>query len=530
MITMTRSWILFTVLLVFVPGCISAKEKGPTARSGKSTRTSRPAVAPAGGAAAEGGENAESALSASDREALGGKAVPAASPVAATTQERPTSGAGPRPLDAQDPIAAVFRDPDFQRRFAESYLSETDIEPRVTVVERDQMQLVLGLVASDKVADAITMLETRGEEAESAVFDFTLANLYFQREELDKAAAAYELACGKHPKFRRAWRNLGLVQVRRGDFAKAGRAFSKVVELGGNDATTSGLLGYCSMQAGDDLAAESAYRMAILLDPESTDWKLGLARCLAKQQRYADAAALFSTLIAKFPERIELWLAQGEAYARLNQPAKAAENFEMVDRLGGSTVDSLNNLGDLYANQQLWDLAVGAYVRALAKGEGGKPERALRAAKFLAGNGALDETATLLDGIESLHGARLEPGEKKEVLKLRARLAMASGAGAEEAKILEEVVALDPLDGDALILLGQHSARGGDKEKAAFYYERAASLENFEADAKVRHAQLLVSDGKYGAALPLLRRAQELKPRENIREYLDQVERIAAAR
>ncbi len=60
--------------------------------------------------------------------------------------------------------------------------------------------------------------------------------------------------------------------------------------------------------------------------------------------------------------------------------------------------------------------------------------------------------------------------------------------------------------------------------------EAAAKIEKFEADAKVRHAQLLVSQGKYAEALPLLRAAQQVKPRENIQSYLDQVERVAKQR
>jgi len=39
-----------------------------------------------------------------------------------------------------------------------------------------------------------------------------------------------------------------------------------------------------------------------------------------------------------------------------------------------------------------------------------------------------------------------------------------------------------------------------------------------------------VSQGKYAEALPLLRRAQQLKPRENIQQYLEQVERVSQSR
>jgi len=46
----------------------------------------------------------------------------------------------------------------------------------------------------------------------------------------------------------------------------------------------------------------------------------------------------------------------------------------------------------------------------------------------------------------------------------------------------------------------------------------------------LRHAQLLVGLGCYEEALPLLRRTQLLNPRDNIKEYLDQAERVAKSR
>jgi len=57
-------------------------------------------------------------------------------------------------------------------------------------------------------------------------------------------------------------------------------------------------------------------------------------------------------------------------------------------------------------------------------------------------------------------------------------------------------------------------AKSGDADKAVFYYERASSLDPYEADAKVRQAQSSsVIEVRRG--LPLLKRAQELKPRDD---------------
>lgn len=424
----------------------------------------------------------------------------------------------------------IWNDPSFKKQFTESYLAETEVEPRVTVVERADIEKILKLISSDKMEEAVRDLEGKRGKAASAVFDFTLANIYFQQEKLPEAAAAYEAAVTKYPKFRRAHRNLGLIYVRQNEFRKAVPSLTRVIELGGGDALTYGLLGFAYSSSDNSLSAESAYRMAVLIDPSTLDWQMGLARSLFKQGRYAEAVALCKVMIEAHPQRADLWLLQANAYIGLNQPLKAAENYELVDRLGQATADSLNMLGDIYVNESLFEMAVNAYIRALEKNPDGSADRSIRASKVLIARGALDETRRLIARIEELSGMRLETAARKDLLKLRARIAVAEGAGAEEVKVLEEIVALDPLDGEALILLGQHSARANDAEKALFYYERAESLEKYEADAKIRHAQLLVGQGRYLEALPLLRRSQELKPREDIQKYLDQVERISKSK
>lgn len=425
----------------------------------------------------------------------------------------------------------VWNDPAFKRQFTLSYMAETEIEPRLTEDERIQMQEIVEHISSDRMNEAAKILakEIERNKAVSAVFDFTLANIHFQQENLEQAIPAYSAAVEKFPKFRRAWKNLALIHVRQNNFVKAIPALTKVIELGGTDSVTYGLLGFSYSSVENHIAAESAYRMAILLDPATMDWKMGLAKSFFKQERYNEAAAICGNLIESNPERADLWLLQANAYLGLNEPMKAAQVYELVKHTGQSSPDSLNMLGDIYTNQELYGLAVDSYSDAL-KLASTKPDRALRSAKVLVARGALDETRRLLEQIESHKGTSLSDSEKKDLLKLRARLAVAEGSTGEEVHILEEIVKLDPLDGEALILLGQNCARAGESEKAVFYYERAAALENFESDAKLRHGQLLVSLGRYSEAMPLLNRAQQIKPRENVQKYIEQVERVARGR
>lgn len=434
------------------------------------------------------------------------------------------------PLPPQSPQeAAIWRSEAFRRQFTLSYAAESEVEPRLSVSERDLMQKIFDLIAAEKTAEAMKLLEAAAGPNTSAVVDFTIANLHFQQERLDEALLAYRAAVDKFPKFRRAWRNMALIHVRRTEYVDAADAFVRVLELGGGDSTVYGLLGYSHANQGSHLSAESAYRMACLMDPKLLDWQLGLARSLFEQQRFAEAAALLDPLLKRDPDRGDFWMLQGNAYLGLNQATKAAECLEMVDRLGQSTPDTLNTLGDIYVNDELYDLAVAAYMRAIDAGQQ-NPERAIRAVRVLIARGAFGETRELLGVLDTVYGPKLADAQKKELLFLRSRLAMAEGAGEEEARVLEQIVTLDPLDGEALLLLGQHSLRTGNPEKAVFYYERAAGIEAYEADAKVRHAQLLIGQSRYKEAVPLLKRAQAVKPRDNIAQYLEQVERLAGGK
>lgn len=426
--------------------------------------------------------------------------------------------------------ASYWKGPEFEKRMMESYLSETAIEPKTTPTEREVLAEVFPLITDEKLDEAQKLLESNSDSTSSAVFDFTLANIHFQKDELDLAMAGYEAAVHKHPKFLRAWEMLGQLYFRENQLEKAVGAFTMVLDLGQGDALSYGLLGLAHSRREDYVAAESAFRLATMLAPDKMDWKIGLADSLLRQRRYAAGAAFLASLIDEQPDRAELWMEHGKAYIGLEKPLQAAESFEMVDSLGQSTHVSLNYLGGIYANEGLFDLAVDSYLRALKKKPEAGPADALRGAKYLSANSATRETGQLLAGIESILGERLAAADRKELLRLRARVALAEGAGADEAQTLEEIVDLDPLDGDALIKLGQYYFRGGDSEKAIFYYERAANIEGFEADAKLRHGEVLVKEGKYAQALPMLRRSQELKPRASLESFLEQVERFATTR
>jgi tetratricopeptide (TPR) repeat protein len=431
---------------------------------------------------------------------------------------------------------SLWTDPTFQKQFMGSYGALAEYEPKVSPPERLELEKVLQLMATNQPA-ALLALETAATPESSAIFDFTLGNFYFQQDNAEKAAAAYRMATTKYPSFRRAYKNLGLTSVRLQRYDDAVKALSRLVELGGGDGLSYGLLGYSLSATGQFVSAESAYRNAVLLQPDAIDWKLGLTQSVLKQRKFGEAVGLCDELLGRYPDRADFWLLQANAWLGQDQPMKAAENFEIVARMGKATFQTWYTLGDIYTNAGLYDLAANAYKQAIVAKPDQDLDKPLRSVEILAQRDAVPQARELLAQVRESSGATLDDTGKKRVLRLDARLAMAEGGasgaasdGSAEAaavKSLEEIVALDPLDGEALMLLGQHYTKAKEIDRAIFYYERASSLEPFEADAKVRQAQLLVTQNKYREAVPLLKRAQELKPRDEVARYLDQVERIS---
>ena len=431
-------------------------------------------------------------------------------------------------IPAQTRDEEVWNDPEFKKSFLGTYGVHPDVEPRIGPEDRVVLEKVYPLLGTNPDEAARLIEESKTPES-SAIFDFVLGNLDFQADQLDEAERHYQEAVTRFPSFRRAWRNLGLIQARDQRYTPAIVSFTKMIELGGGDAISYGLLGGAYLSKDDYLAAESAFRQALLLEPQNAQWRIGLARAVVKQEKYEEAAALLNVLIEHEPDRSEFWLLQANAYIGMKQPLKAAENLEMLSLRGQASASNLSLLGDLYLNEGQTDLATGAYLRGIALDPAQPIAPPLRAAQNLASRGAMGQAKLVSQAIRARLTTPFDPEQSIELSKLDARVAAGEGRGVEAIRILEEVVALDPLDGDALLLIGQHYAEAGEAEHAIIYFERAENIQAVEAQARLRHAQVFVSQGKYDQAVPLLKRAQEIKPREQVARYLEQVERLARA-
>lgn len=496
------------------------------------------------------------------------------------------------PVELKPMEIEIWSDPDFRRRFVESYIAETDLEPKPTTAQEiavinKTLELMAAPQAKDKDGKPVLADETDAQKATrleaalayvlderkknstySVLIDFMIANLYLNKaanlpeppalpEDATEAQAQahadaleayfaqrkalllqsadyYTIATEAHPKYRRAWRNLGIVYYRLAEYKDARYAFGQVVQLGGGDPDTYGLIGVCYEFLGQHLPAESAYRMANLLQPEQVSWKMGLVRSFLQQKRYPEAGSLCASLLEDDPTNHQLWLFQANAYLGMQQLDKAAENYEILDGLGKSTVDTLGLLANIYTSKGLYDTAVGYYTRAIELAGDSEAEhnkllpKLVLTARVLASRGeeARPATQALIEVIEQSYAKRMTPDDRKAMKLIQARIALAQGQDAEQANILEEVIQLDPLDGEALVLLGQYHAKTENWDRAIAMYEQAANLSDtaIQFKALIGHAQVLVKTAKVDQAKPLLRQALQIKDNASVREYLESLE------
>jgi tetratricopeptide (TPR) repeat protein len=427
-------------------------------------------------------------------------------------------------VQAIGPLPSLWENPVFQKHLVGSFGINSEIEPPFRDEnESADYEQISKLIQSDADKALDYLLKLSAVPGASARMEFAIGNILFQKDRRGEAEKFFLKAIEKFPDYRQAHNNLAILYVQGGNHAKSIQHFTEAIRLGSSDGTTFGLLGVSYLGIEKFLAAEGAFRNAMILRPDVKDWEMGLIQALLRQEKWAEIIAILNRLIEANPDDASLWELQAGAYLGQKNSLAAAANYEIMDKLGKLTAEQLSTLGDIYINESMLDVAADAYLRAFEKaGVAGGIERPLRAADILLSREGYDAARELVQRVSKAAG--------NELLKVEAKIDMAAGKEEQAAKNLESIVALDPLDGDSLVLLGQYYQGKGENEKAIARFEQAASVPEFEATAKVRHAQLLASTGKYDLAVPLLKRAQEIKPNDSVARFLEDLERFLKSR
>lgn len=441
-----------------------------------------------------------------------------------------------------------FRSPEFIKGFVGAYGFLSPVEPKVDREEAELLADMVGLFSDARFREAegqlINFIRKRENPVEEGVepkevspaLIFQLAQLYYQNDRLTDAERAYKLAIKEFPDFRRAHKYLALLYASQDRVGEALPHLKKAVQLGEADQLIYGLLGYAYTQEEKPLAAESAYRQAYMLNPDEAQWRSGLTLSLYQQEKWPEAAAMLRDLLGSTPDATDFWKMQANCFLNMEQPLRAAENFEVLRLKGLADATTLNTLGDIYSDQKKPVLALGAYLSALALDSVVDADRSLATAKILADYGAPREASQFIAAVRGKKQSQLTRSQQVKFLLIEIQISKDSGDRGKLGALIRQVLDLEPLNGEALVENGiyhEQLAEVAEEEEERLRLQGFAraqfKLAMKSEDPQVQYlanrsfGQMLVRQRAFVEALPYLERSQTLRPTDGLARFLRQV-------
>ena len=418
----------------------------------------------------------------------------------------------------------LWSNPEFRERFMGSYGFDTSVTPKISKEEQELFKSLASTIERNPSA-AASRLRREITPDSSAALDYTLGNLLVRARQTAEAKRRYKDAIEKFPNFYRAYKNLALVLVNEGNYDEALPFLLKGLELGGTDGALYGPLGLVYLNKDKPKQALTAYNQALIFQPDDLQWKQGKLRCLMDIGRYTDAIALIEEMILEDPVNNSYWKWQANAYLSEEMTDLAGANLEVIKRMGKADAATLALLGDIYLKKGMNRLALDNYVAAAEAGEL-DPERLLRTAEGFVRRRLWDAAADYLAQTEEFL-PELTPDQQAAFRNYQARTAIGRNNLEQASTILEALVEADPMNGQALLTLGNLRRELGQMEEAIFAYEQAAKIEGTQVKALVEHARMLINNKEYEEAIPLLERVVVLEPGERYEDFLDRVKQAA---
>ena len=377
-------------------------------------------------------------------------------------------------------------------------------------------------------SDVIKKLQASKYSRTSASIQFNLGNVLSEEGELTKAISAYKKAIAILPSFRRAYQNLAYVYVKQEDYEKAFPLLLKVLNLGGNDGSVHGLLGYCFQEGGKYQAALHSFTQAGLTQSEVVDWKLGSAYCLMQLKRLDEAKALYEEITQLQPNNVNVQLSLASVLSQLGEVKQAIIKLESLYRK--DALDSANTflLGTLLLGDGNVRVGAQRLKKVIAKGDYTDVTPALKAVRYSFDLGMLDLAKELYAAIAP---DKVEVTQKSAYTVLKAELLLADDqTRAEGYALLKVAVEKEPADDYALLQLGRYYLEEKKYHQAIAILDQAIICKgDYRLASYVEKAQVEVTLKLYADAIVSLK--SYLAERENIKieEYLEAVEALEKA-
>jgi len=360
----------------------------------------------------------------------------------------------------------------------------------------------------------------------SASMLYVIGHSYFSLQQYLPAETAFKLVLAPLPNHVRAHESLGMLYLRTERYADARVHLERVAQLGRNTAHVHAALGYLDQKTHRYWAAANAFQRALAIEPDHRSAKRGLLHALTETREHAKAKALVEQLLRDEPDDPDLWLYRAQIALSANEPALALASLETALRLGDDTV--ANRHACVVLHIETGNIARAAALLRGSSARGLAFPLVDQALGWLANENEWDRFRELLASVDrtALGGA-----EQSRLLTRRASLALRDGNRRAASTALQEALALDPSNAEALMMQGQIYRVERDYGRADLLFQRASAYGAVRENALVARAGIAIDQENFDNALALLRNVVAGNPaRADLRRNIDVLENLVLLR
>lgn len=365
-----------------------------------------------------------------------------------------------------------------------------------------------------------------GPDTISASVLYVIGHSYLSLQKYLPAETAFHLALRGVPNHVRAHESLGVLYLRTERYADARVHLARAAELGRNTAHVHAALGYLDQKTRRYWAAANAFQKALVLEPDNRSALRGLLHALTETREHAKAKVLVEQLLRDAPDDPDLWLYRAYITLAAGERASALASLETALRLGADSVASRQACVELHMESGNIARAVELLQGSSARGlEFALVDQALG---WLANENEWDDFRELSASVDR---RALGAVEQSRLLTRRASLALRDGNRRAASTALQEALALDPSNADALMALGQIYRAERDYGRAELFLRRASDYGAVREHALVARAEVAIAEENFEGAIAHLRNAVLLNPaRADLRRNVDVLEDLVLLR
>jgi tetratricopeptide (TPR) repeat protein len=355
---------------------------------------------------------------------------------------------------------------------------------------------------------------------------YVTGHSYWSLQQYLPAETAFIVTLRTVPNHVRTHESLGMLYLQTQRYADARVHLVRAVQLGRNTAHVHTALGYLEQKSRRYWAAANAFQRALVLEPDNRTALRGLLHALTETREHAKAKVLVEQLLRDAPDDPDLWRYRAQIAFAAADRATALASLETALRLGDDSVADRETCVALHMESgnvaRAVELLRGSSVRGLAF------PLVDQALGWLANENEWDYFRELSASVDR---AALGGVEQSRLLTRRATLAVRDGNRRAASTALQEALALDPSNADALMALGQIYHAERDYGRAELLLRRAGDYDVVRENALVARAEVAIAAENFEGAIAHLRNAVTFNPaRADLRRNIDVLEDLVVLR